>query len=301
MDAGRRDGKAEMTHRRVRKAVFPVAGRGTRILPATRAVPKEMLAVVDRPLIQHAVDEAAQAGIEQFVFVTGRNRQSIADHFDPARNPEGMADGFDGARGTAPVPGSLISVRQPEPLGLGHAVWCARHAVGEEPFAVILPDDLVLGRVPCIGELLRQHHETGANVLAVEEVPRLHADRYGMVDCGGSDARVFDVQGLVEKPEPAQSPSTLAVVGRYVLSPEIFGRLRRVAARAAGEVQLTDALAGMIGRRPLHGVRISGTRFDCGTKLGFLQANLALGLDDPDAGAELAAFARARLDCGGDA
>ncbi|MDE2913380.1 MAG: UTP--glucose-1-phosphate uridylyltransferase [Paracoccaceae bacterium] len=293
----------KMARRRVRKAVFPVAGLGSRLLPATRAVPKEMLTVVNRPLIQHAVDEAAQAGIEQFVFVTGRAKQAIENHFDLAYEFKGSLEGKDRwavdserVRGTVPAPGDLISVRQPEPLGLGHAVWCARHAVGDEPFAVLLPDDLVLGRVPCIGELLEQHYETGGNVLAVQEVPRPLTSRYGVIDCDGSDSTVIEIRGLVEKPDPVRAPSTLAVVGRYVLLPEVFDQLQRVAAVVKGEVQLTDALMGMIGHGPFHGVRVSGTRFDCGTKLGILQANLALGLNDPDVGDELAAFARAWLD-----
>ncbi len=286
-----------MTYPRVRKAVFPVAGLGTRFLPATKAMAKEMLTVLDRPLIQHAVDEAARAGIEQFIFVNGRGKHAIDDHFDLAfeldRTLElrGKTVELGRSRDMVPAPGNVISVRQQQPLGLGHAVWCARRAVGGEPFAVFLPDDLVLGDDPCIGQLIRLHERTGGNVVAVQDVPREHAGRYGVIDAGEDDGRAVEVRGLVEKPEPAVSPSTLAIIGRYVLLPEIFERLEERRPTAAGEIQLTDAMARMIDHAPFHGLRFTGTRFDCGTKLGFLQANLAYGLRDPDVGADLAVFA----------
>ena len=290
-----------MTLQRVRKAVFPVAGLGARFLPATKVVPKEMLTVLDRPLIQHAVEEAAKAGIEQFVFVTGRGKHAIVDHFDLAVELEralelrGKTAELSRLRDMAPAPGNFVSVRQQRPLGLGHAVWCARNAVGDEPFAVLLPDDLVLGDDPCIGQLIRQHERTGGNVVAVRDVPREHTNRYGVLDVVADDGRAVEIARLVEKPDPADAPSTLAIIGRYVLLPGIFERLREQQATAAGEIELTDAMARTIGHAPFHGLRFSGTRFDCGTKLGFLQANLACGLRDPDVGADLAAFARNEL------
>ena len=287
-----------MTYPRVRKAVFPVAGLGTRFLPATKAMAKEMLTVLDRPLIQHAVDEAASAGIEQFIFVNGRGKSAIDDHFDLAFELErtlearGKTAQLGRSRAMVPMPGNVISVRQQQPKGLGHAVWCARHAVGDEPFAVFLPDDLVLGDRPCIGELVELYERTGGNVVAIQDVPREHTNRYGVLDVGEDDGHVAEVKGLVEKPEPDVAPSTLTIIGRYILLPEMFEHLERQEPTAGNEVQLTDAMAKMIGSAPFHGLRFSGTRFDCGTKLGFLQANLAFGLEDEDVGVDLAAFAK---------
>jgi len=290
-----------MTHPRVRKAVFPVAGLGTRFLPATKAMAKEMLTVLDRPLIQHAVDEAMNSGIEQFIFVNGRGKHAIDDHFDMAYELEqtlverGKTDEVARLRARTPKPGDVISVRQQQPLGLGHAVWCARHAVGNEPFAVFLPDDLVLGSEPCIGQLIELYNKTGGNVVAVQDVPREQTNRYGVLDVGEDDGRVAEVRGLVEKPEPEVAPSTLTIIGRYILLPQLFGHLEEQEPTAGNEIQLTDAMAKMIGETPFHGLRFSGTRFDCGTKLGFLQANLAYGLRDPGVGAELRAFAKNEL------
>ncbi len=290
-----------MTYPRVRKAVFPVAGLGTRFLPATKSMAKEMLTVLDRPLIQHAVDEAARAGIEQFIFVNGRGKHAIDDHFDFAFELErtlesrGKAAELGRSREMVPAPGNVISVRQQQPLGLGHAVWCARHAVGDEPFAVFLPDDLVMGSNPCIGQLIALYEQTGGNVVAVQDVPREHTNRYGVLDVGRDDGRVAEVIGLVEKPEPEVAPSTLTIIGRYILLPEIFDHLQNQKPAAGNEIQLTDAMAQMIGQTAFHGLRFTGTRFDCGTKLGFLQANLAYGLRDPDVSVELRAFAKSEL------
>jgi UTP--glucose-1-phosphate uridylyltransferase len=273
-----------------------VAGLGTRFLPATKVMPKEMLTVVDKPLIHHAVEEAAAAGIEEFILVNGRGKSALEDHFDKAFELEatlearGKTARLEEARQLMPPPGNVVSVRQQTPLGLGHAVWCARHAVGDEPFAVFLCDDLVLSEQPCIGQLLDVHAETGGNVVAVEEVLRELTSRYGVLDVGKDDGRLAEVKGLVEKPDPKDAPSTLTIFGRYVLLPEIFGHLGRQEPGAGNEIQLTDAMAKMIGHAPFHGLRIEGTRFDCGSKLGFLKANIAFGLADPSLGRELASY-----------
>lgn len=274
----------------VRKAVLPIAGLGTRFLPITKAVPKELLPIVDRPLIQYAVDEARAAGIEQFIFVTGRGKGAIEDYFDSAYELEATLAAKDKGRelqelrALLPEPGNISFLRQQEPKGLGHAVWCARHLVGEEPFAVILPDDLVHGSPPCLAQLLDAYEKTNGNVLAVEEVPRAHTNRYGILDIAREDGPLVSVKGLVEKPDPKIAPSTLSIIGRYILLPEIFGYLARQDAGAAGEIQLTDAIAKMIGTHPLHGVRFKGIRYDCGDKVGFLHATVALALERPDLG-----------------
>lgn len=274
----------------VRKAVLPIAGLGTRFLPITKAVPKELLPIVDRPLIQYAVDEARAAGIEQFIFVTGRGKGAIEDYFDSAYELEATLAAKDKGRelqelrALLPEPGNISFVRQQEPKGLGHAVWCARHLVGEEPFAVILPDDLVHGSPPCLAQLLDAYENTNGNVLAVEDVPRAHTNRYGILDIAREDGPLVSVKGLVEKPDPKIAPSTLSIIGRYILLPEIFGHLSKQDAGAAGEIQLTDAIAKMIGTHPLHGVRFKGIRYDCGDKVGFLHATVALALERPDLG-----------------
>ena len=285
-----------MTQHRVRRAVFPVAGLGTRFLPATKVMPKEMLTVVDKPLIHHAVEEAAAAGIEEFILVNGRGKAAVEDHFDRAfeleasLNARGKAEALAVARKLMPPPGNVISVRQQAPLGLGHAVWCARHAVGDEPFAVFLCDDLVLSDTPCIGQLLEVHWRTGGNVVAVEDVPREQTNRYGVLEVGEDDGRLAEVCGLVEKPNPADAPSTLTIIGRYILLPEIFEHLGNQNPGAGEEIQLTDSMAKMIGHAPFHGLRFEGRRFDCGAKLGFLQANIAYGLADPDVGQALRSY-----------
>ncbi|MCW5731820.1 MAG: UTP--glucose-1-phosphate uridylyltransferase GalU [Alphaproteobacteria bacterium] len=276
--------------RRVRKAVFPVAGLGTRFLPATKSMPKEMLTVVDKPLIQYALEEAKAAGIEQFIFVTGRGKSAMEDHFDHAFELEatlrarGKDELMEGARNSIPPAGQLFYTRQQQPLGLGHAVWCARHLVGDEPFAVLLPDDLVDAKTPCLRQMVDAYEGRGGNLVAVMDVPREHTKRYGVLAVGADDGRIAEVRGLVEKPDPADAPSTLSIIGRYILQPEIFTILDAGEKGAGGEIQLTDAMAKLIGRQPFHGLRFEGTRFDCGDKLGFLTANVALALARKDVG-----------------
>ena len=274
--------------RRVRKAVFPVGGLGTRFLPATKAMPKEMLPVVDKPLIQYAVEEAAAAGIEDFIFVTGRAKQAIEDHFDISFELEktlrerGADDRLAEMRAARPGPGRVAYTRQGEPLGLGHAVWCARNLVGDEPFAVLLADDLVMADKPCLRQLIEVHEETGGNVVAVADVPRAQTNRYGILDVDSDDGHLVSVKGLVEKPEPDVAPSTLSVIGRYVLLPEVFAHLDDKEAGMGGEIQLTDSMARMIGSAPFHGLRFEGRRFDCGDKIGFFEANVAFALRRDD-------------------
>ncbi len=273
---------------KIRKAVFPVGGLGTRFLPATKAIPKEMLPVVDKPLIQYAVEEAQAAGIEEFIFVTGRGKSAIEDHFDSSSELEntlrdqGKTDYLDAITRWVPAAGSVAYTRQQEPLGLGHAVFCARHLVGNEPFAVLLADDLVLSDQPCLGQLLDVYAETGGNVVAVMDVPREETRRYGILDIEADDGRLASVKGLVEKPEPEHAPSTLSIIGRYVLQPEVFDFLAERREGAGGEIQLTDALASLLGRQPFHGLRFEGRRFDCGSKSGFLHACLAFALARDD-------------------
>ena len=269
----------------VRKAIFPVGGLGTRFLPATKAMPKEMLPVVDKPLIQYAVEEAAAAGIEEFVFVTGRGKAAIEDHFDVSYELEktlgerGRDDVLDAIRGIGLEPGEISYTRQMDPMGLGHAVWCARKHVGNEPVAVLLADDLIMSKAPCLGQLIDVHKETGGNVVAVEEVPDEQTDRYGVLDIDSDDGTRASVRGLVEKPDPSEAPSRLAIIGRYVLMPEVFEHLAKFETGAGGEIQLTDAMAKMIGHIPFHGLRFEGRRFDCGDKIGFFEANLAFALE----------------------
>ncbi|MDD3029089.1 MAG: UTP--glucose-1-phosphate uridylyltransferase GalU [Alphaproteobacteria bacterium] len=272
----------------VRKAVFPVAGLGTRFLPATKAMPKEMLTLVDRPLIQHAVDEARAAGIEQFIFVTSRGKSALEDHFDS--NPElrrtlqsrNKTQALAALDTTEIESGQFLFTRQREPLGLGHAVWCARHLVGDEPFAVLLADDVVLSKKPCLKQMIDSYNDVGGNVVAVVDVPREQTNRYGILDVASDDGRLASVKGLVEKPAPEQAPSTLSVIGRYILQPEIFSILDEQKTGAGGEIQLTDAMAQLIGKQPFHGLRYEGTRYDCGDKVGFIQANVAFALAHED-------------------
>jgi UTP--glucose-1-phosphate uridylyltransferase len=283
---------------RVRKAVFPVAGLGTRVLPAVKAVPKEMLPVVDRPLIEHAVEEARAAGIEEFVFVTARGKDALEDHFDRAAELEaaleekGKTAELDAVRRATLPPGAVTSVRQQSPLGLGHAVWCARHAVGDEPFAVLLPDDLIKAETPCLKQLVEAHAEVGGNVVASVEVPRAETARYGILDVTRDDGRLAAAKGLVEKPEPDQAPSTLSIIGRYVLAPQVMRELGRQRPGKGGEIQLTDAMARTIGELPFHGLRFEGTRYDCGNKAGYVAAILAFALDHPETREETARLIR---------
>lgn len=274
---------------RVRKAVFPVAGLGTRFLPATKAMPKEMLTVVDRPLIQHVVDEACAAGIEHFIFVTGRNKGAIEDHFDMQPELEGTLR----ARGKTaelkllsealPEAGSASFVRQQAPLGLGHAVWCARDIVGDEPFAVVLPDVLVQSPGKgCLAQMLDVYDKHGGNILAVEPVPDDALKSYGVVAVGDADRNVFPVNGMVEKPAPGTAPSNLTILGRYVLQPEIFGLLGEQEKGAGGEIQLTDSMLALLKSQSVYAVEYEGRAFDCGSKVGFLAANVAFALERPD-------------------
>ena len=280
----------------VRKAVFPVGGMGTRFLPATKAVPKEMLPVVDRPLLQYAVDEALAAGIEQMIFITARGKGALEDYFDIAGElvatlrAKGKAAELAILDETQLEPGAIAYVRQQEPAGLGHAVWCARHITGDEPFAVLLPDDLVHGRVPCLKQMIDVYNRVGGNVIAVEQVARERTASYGIVTPGKVDGNLTEVVGLVEKPCPEVAPSTLAVIGRYILQPEVMTILGEGRRGAGGEIQLTDAMAQLIGTQPFHGLAFEGTRFDCGDKAGHITANIALALARDDVGPAVRAY-----------
>ncbi len=273
----------------VRKAVLPVAGMGTRFLPATKAVPKEMLPVVDKPVVQYAVEEAMEAGIEQFIFVTGRGKHIIEDHFDHAYELEallrerGKTETLNGLLEDLPTTGSVSFTRQQRPLGLGHAVWCARHLVGDEPFVVMLPDDLMVGTPGAIAQMMHAYRDVGGGVIvAAEEKPLEETKRYGVVDPGAVKGNAVEVKGMVEKPDPAKAPSRLCIIGRYILQPQIFTELDRQEKGAGGEIQLTDSMARLIGHMPFHAVKTDCARFDCGDKVGFLHANIAMGLKRPD-------------------
>ncbi len=282
----------------LRKVVLPVAGLGTQFLPATKATAKEMLPVVDKPLIQYAIEEARAAGIEQFCMVTGRGKTALVEHFDVAFELEAMlrernkTEALEQLRDTHVEPGSLVTMRQQVPLGLGHAVWCARAFVGDEPFAVMLPDDLVLAETPCLRQLADVYRDTGGNVVAVTEVPPEQTNRYGILRIGKDDGRLVEVLGLVEKPAPKDAPSNLSIIGRYVLMPEVIGHLARMERGAGGEVQLTDGMAKLIGNQPFHGLRYEGRRFDCGDKIGFLEAQIAYALKRPELEDAVRAFLR---------
>ncbi len=280
----------------LRKAVLPVAGLGTRFLPATKAMPKEMLPVVDKPLIQYAVDEARAAGIEQFCMVTGRGKTALIDHFDIAFELEATLaernkrEALELLREEAMPPGSISTVRQQVPLGLGHAIWCARTFIGDDPFAILLPDDLVLSKTPCTAQLVNVYNETGGNVVAVSEVPWEQTNRYGILKVGETQGDRVEITGLVEKPAPENAPSNLSVIGRYILLPEVVKHLSLMERGAGNEVQLTDAMAKMIGHTPFHGLKFEGKRFDCGDKIGFLEAQIAFSLARPDLGPAVRAF-----------
>ncbi|MDX2344828.1 MAG: UTP--glucose-1-phosphate uridylyltransferase GalU [Acidimicrobiia bacterium] len=272
----------------VRKAIFPVGGLGTRFLPATKAIPKEMLPVVDKPLIEYAVEEARSAGIEEFIFVTGRGKSAIEDHFDNHYELEqtlrerGKEDELAMLEASKLEPGQVVYVRQMSPLGLGHAVWCARNLINDEPFAVLLADDLIKADKPTLREMVEVYEQEGGNVVSLMEVPDDHTSRYGIVDPGEMRGQLVEIKGLVEKPDPVDAPSNLAIVGRYILQPSIMTHLGQGTAGAGNEIQLTDSMLEMIGDSPFNGLRLSGTRFDCGTKAGFLEAGLAYGLARDD-------------------
>ena len=272
----------------VTKAVFPVAGMGTRFLPATKAMPKEMLPIVDKPLIQYAVEEARDAGIEEIIFVTGRGKAVLLDHFDHSFELEqsleahGKEEALSQVQDVMSKPGQISSTRQQQPLGLGHAVWCARHFIADEPFAVLLADDLIMAKPGCLKQMMEVYSQTGGNIVASEEVPAEHTNRYGILDVVEDDGRLARAKGLVEKPEPGQAPSNLCIIGRYILQPEVFCHLSKQEQGAGGEIQLTDALAKTIDTIPFHGLRFDGSRFDCGSKLGFLEAQVAFALARDD-------------------
>ena len=271
---------------RVRKAVFPVAGLGTRLLPATKTIPKEMITIVDRPLIQYAVDEAREAGIEQLIFVTGRGKGTLDDYFDigfeletTMRERGKNLDVLDASRSDF---GEVISVRQQQPLGLGHAVWCARHVVGDEPFAVLLPDELMVGKPNCLAQMMEAYEKVGGNLVAALEVPESETHKYGVIDPGASDGRLTEIRGMVEKPAPGTAPSNLMLPGRYILQPGVMRALNAQETGAGGEIQLTDAMARTIGTEPVHAYRFDGERYDCGSAAGFVIANLAMALQRQD-------------------
>ncbi|WP_324828729.1 UTP--glucose-1-phosphate uridylyltransferase GalU [Qipengyuania zhejiangensis] len=288
------------THKPIKKAVFPVAGLGTRFLPATKAIPKELLPIVDRPLIQYAVDEAREAGIEQIIFVTGRGKTAIVEHFDVAYELEAtMAERgkdmsvLDATRAT---PGDIITVRQQVPLGLGHAIWCARAIVGNDPFAILLPDELMVGEPGCMKQMVEAYNEVGGNLISVLEVPEDEVSSYGVIAPGAQISDTLtEVTGLVEKPPRAEAPSNKIISGRYILQPEVMRTLETQGKGAGGEIQLTDAMARMIGNQPFHAVTFAGRRFDCGSKTGFVEATLALALEREDMGAEVRAMAQRLL------
>ena len=294
------------TRKPIKKAVFPVAGLGTRFLPATKAIPKELLPVVDRPLIQYAVDEAREAGIEQMIFVTGRGKTAIVEHFDVAYELEDTMS----ERGkdmsvldpTRATPGDIITVRQQVPMGLGHAIWCARAIVGDEPFAIFLPDELMIGKkggTGCMKQMVDAYNEVGGNLISVLEVPMEEVSSYGVIkpgaDVASSGGALTEVTGLIEKPPVAEAPSNKIVSGRYILQPEVMRTLETQGKGAGGEIQLTDAMAKMIGDQPFHAVTFDGNRYDCGSKLGFVEATLALALERDDMGADVRAMAQRLL------
>ena len=274
----------------IRKAVFPVGGLGTRFLPATKAMPKEMLTVVDKPLIQYAVEEAQAAGIEEFIFVSSKGKTAIEDHFDRCEELErtlaarGKTKEIEALRQCSPPPGRVAYVRQPAPLGLGHAVWCAQSLVGDEPFAVILADDLVLADAPCLVQMTAAYGtlESPGNMVAVMDVPRSQTDKYGILDVEAERGSIASARGVIEKPPPALAPSTLSIIGRYILQPSVFRHLDRMERGTGSEIQLTDALAAGLPDVRLDGFRFEGRRFDCGDKIGFLEANLAFAAARPE-------------------
>ncbi|MEO9468302.1 UTP--glucose-1-phosphate uridylyltransferase [Parasphingorhabdus sp.] len=283
----------------IKKAVFPVAGMGTRFLPATKVMPKELFPIVDRPLLQYAVDEALEAGIEQMIFVNGRGKGMIEDHFDLAYELERtMSDrSKDGTvlDGTRLKPGDSVFVRQQEPLGLGHAIWCARDIVGDEPFAIFLPDEFMVGSPGCMKQMVGAYEQLGGNVVCALEIPIEETPSYGVIDPGKRDGPITEVRGLVEKPAAGTAPSNLILPGRYILQPEVMRILENQEAGAGGEIQLTDAMAQMIGQQPFHGMTFDGKRYDCGSKQGYVEANLALALQHPEIGKDVRAIAEKLL------
>jgi len=283
----------------IKKAVFPVAGMGTRFLPATKVMPKELFPIVDRPLLQYAVDEALEAGIEQMIFVNGRGKGMIEDHFDMAfeleRNMADRSKDRSVLEGTRLKPGDCVFVRQQEPLGLGHAIWCARDIIGDEPFAIFLPDEFMVGSPGCMKQMVSAYDRLGGNIVCALEIPIEDTPSYGVIDPGYRDGPITEVKGLVEKPAAGTAPSNLILPGRYILQPEVMRILETQEAGAGGEIQLTDAMAQMIGKQPFHGVTFDGKRYDCGSKQGYVEANLAMALAHPDIGSDIRAMAEKLL------
>lgn len=279
---------------RVRKAVFPVAGLGTRLLPATKSIPKEMVTVVDRPLIQYAVDEAREAGIEQLIFVTGRGKSALVDYFDHAFELEATlkskGKSLDILEPSNARFGEVVTVRQQQPLGLGHAVWCARDIIGDEPFAVLLPDELMLGQPGCLAQMVEAYADVGGNIVAALEVPEDETHKYGVIDPGATDGRLTEIRGMVEKPAPGTAPSNLMLPGRYILQPDVLRALDSQEKGAGGEIQLTDAIAKVIGNEPLNAFLFEGERYDCGSAAGFVIANLAVAMQREDVGPAVGEF-----------
>jgi UTP--glucose-1-phosphate uridylyltransferase len=278
----------------VRKAIFPVAGLGTRLLPATKSIPKEMITIVDRPLIQYAVDEAREAGIEQLIFVTGRGKAALDDYFDigfeletTMRERGKSLDSLEPSRSGF---GEVVSVRQQQPLGLGHAVWCARHIVGDEPFAVLLPDELMVGKPNCLAQMVAAYNQVGGNVVAALEMPASEMHRYGVIDPGATNGRLTEIRGMVEKPTAGTAPSNLMLPGRYILQPEVMHVLDAQETGAGGEIQLTDAMAKLIGKQPFNAFLFDGDRYDCGNAAGFVIGNLALALGRDDVAPQVREF-----------
>lgn len=288
--------------RRVTKAIFPVAGMGTRFLPATKSVPKEIMTLVDRPLIQYAIDEARAAGIKEFIFVTSRGKSALEDYFDHSPELESKLERdnktelLEVLKSTNMDSGAIAYIRQHKPLGLGHAVWCARRLVGNEPFAVILPDDVIAAEKPCLQQMVEAYQETGGCMVAAMEVPEQKASSYGVLDVKEDMGAMVSVRGMVEKPPANEAPSNLAVIGRYILTPKVMNNLNQIKRGAGGEIQLTDAIAAELDEgRDVYGYRFSGQRFDCGSKAGFLQATVAFGLARPDLSAELSDYIEAMV------
>jgi UTP--glucose-1-phosphate uridylyltransferase len=288
-----------MAYKPVKKAVFPVAGLGTRFLPATKVMPKEMLPINDRPLIQHVFEEAREAGIEEFIFVTGRYKEMLEQHFDfqpeledvlESRNKQDM---LEKVRDSEIPAGKLFLTRQPRPLGLGHAVWCAKKLVDDEPFAVLLPDDIVRHGKGCLAQMVEAYEQHGGNIVAVRDVPKADTSKYGILDIASEDGKNVKVKGLVEKPAPEKAPSTLSIIGRYILQPEVFEHLSAFETGAGGEIQLTDAMAKLIGKQPFHGLRFDGQHYDCGSRLGFIEANIAYMMNDKGIGAQVRKIVKA--------
>lgn len=286
-----------MKAKKVSKAVFPVAGLGTRFLPATKSIPKEIMTLVDRPLIQYAIDEARSAGIKEFIFVTSRGKSALEDYFDNAPELEselrrkGKTDLLEMLKTTNMDSGAIAYVRQNRPMGLGHAVWCARRLIGDEPFAVLLPDDVIAAEKPCLQQMVEAYEQTGGCMVAAMEVPPEKASSYGVLDIAQDMGSIVQAKGMVEKPKAEEAPSNLAVIGRYILTPKVLTNLNRMKQGAGGEIQLTDAIAEEVGGKAgVYGYRFRGQRYDCGSKAGFLQATVAFGLSRPDLSGEFGAY-----------